>query len=244
MLLLSLAMALSLARAPQALGMPEAARRASALLSLAPSHAACRSSDVGATLQQQQRVTSAIRAGTARLQLDEHPAPGVANTFSNSLLQWATMRLSRQTLKVALHCKEGIVCLWRLNGVSKMIGRPVFSCDDSRLGVAFVQAAVSGHIHKVALISLAQPHQQPLVVTLGDVAAGITGQQSMLAAPSADLFLVCQAEVAGSGPPWQVSLSFCGGSSCDLHAASLLHGLMWPTRRSCAVFTRQPVLGA
>ena len=173
----------------QTLGMPEAARHRSALLSLPPSHAACRSSDVAATLQQQQRLTGAIRAGTATLVLDEI-SPGSSN-LSHDLSQWAKTSLTGQTLTVTLHSSQGTVCQWRIPCVSAVTCQPVFSYDDSRLGLCFTQASTAGDDFKVALVSLTQPLQQPVVVTTGASVAGSSYSYHRIApAPSADLFLV------------------------------------------------------
>ena len=178
----------------QTLGMPEAARHASALLSLPPSHAACRSGDVGATLQQQQqRLTSAIRAGTATLHLDDHPGSGVqVDALSSDLSHWAASSLTRQTLTLTVSNRAGIVCQWELAGVCRVVSEPVFSYDNSRLGIAFMQASASGETCKVALCSLTLPDQQPSEVEIGPQYGVSYGPRCrMAAAPSADLFLVC-----------------------------------------------------
>ena len=176
----------------QTLGMPEAARHASAELSLTPDHAALRSGDVGATLQQQQRLTTAIRAGTAMLHLDEHPGINVgALALSGDLSKWATISQSGQSMTVTVHSWQGVVCQHALAGSRVISGVPVFNHDNSRVGVPFTTpTAPSKHACSVALISLAQPAQQPLVVETSS-SLHSSHLHCIAAAPSADLFVVC-----------------------------------------------------
>ena len=202
--------------------MPEAARHASALLSLPPSHAACRSGDVGATLQQQQRVTSAIRAGTASLNLLELPdMDPEAIAISNNLRIWVTTSLTNTTLMVSVFSREGTVCQWAFEQVCSLQRTPVFSYDDSVLAVTFTQASATGHAFNAALISLTQPDQQPRVVRLAEaVQAGVdvrSDELMMQSAPSADLFVVCsrmQPTPRGEAPGFlPVLISFLRGHS-------------------------------
>ena len=191
----------------QTLGMPEAARHASAVLSLVPGHAALRSGDVGATLQQQQRLTSAIRAGTATLHLGKQPGISVeALALSSDLLQWATITHNRQTMTVVVYSRQGTVCQHTLSGSRKGSGPPVFNHDNSRLGVAFITAADPRlPTSSVALLSLTQPDQQPVIV---ETSSSLSAPHSIAAAPSADLFLVCTRSA-------KVVLSLlCGDGSC------------------------------
>ena len=175
----------------QALGMPEAARHASAVLSLVPGHAALRSGDVGATLQQQQRLTKAIWAGTATLHLDEHPGISVgALALSSDLSQWATISQSSQKITVTVWSREGIVCQQTLAGSRERAGLPVFNHDNCRLGVPYITSTEPRmHACSVALLSLTQPAQQPVVVVTSSW-LHLAHSHSIVAAPSADLFVV------------------------------------------------------
>ena len=197
----------------QTLGMPEAARRASALLSLPPGHAACHCGDVAATLQRQQRLSAAIRAGTATLYLDEQPEEVLgASALSSDQSQWAKTTLKGQTLIVRVYSRGGNVRCWRVKGVGKVTSNPVFSCSGSRLGVPFTWAR--DETCSVALISLAQPDQQP---TVWDVtgASSFMHHHCIAAAPSADLLLICSAWTPHFAGRFQISLLLFGESLSD-----------------------------
>ena len=214
--------ALSLTCALQTLGMPEAARHASALLSLPPSHAACRSSDVGATLQQQQRLSSAIRAGTATLHQEQCSDGSLeASALSGSLQRWASTSQIDQVLTVTVYDQAGNVCQWKFAAADHPQSRPVFQHDDSKLGVAFTQAKAAVATWTVALINLTQPDEQPVVVSTGILTGPLPRMEPIItAAPLARMFLVCGSRETGLEPN-TVILSFLGsgGSNHIQHQA-------------------------
>ena len=211
----------------QTLRMPEAARRASALLSLPADHAACLSGDVGATLQQQQRLTAAIRAGTAGLQLAKQPQASLhADAISSDLRLWATSNLTARTLTVTIFSKEGIVCRHTFADVLQACIEPKFNYENSRLGLAFAQPTASGRIYNLALIDLTQPDEQPTMVNCGSEAVHPTF--SIAAAPSADVYLVSVHKYSELEKSWRDVLDLVSGTGSNLEQHLAPEGCQLP----------------